>query len=282
MNTKLKRFLKEPLLHFLVIGFLIFFTSYYVAKQRDAYTIVLDEPIMTKLAMAWQSQFSEQPTSKDLQVAADDYIKQEVLAREAIQLGLNQDDEIIKRRLQQKMEFILKSNIIVPEPNKMELENYFKENINKFTDPPKVSFSHIYFSADKVGYKQAEINAKAVLEDLEKQPALKRAPTLGDPFMLLYDYNDIDKKETERLFGTSAFTDSLFTVKQDQWTGPLQSGYGWHLLYVNDRKSDFVPPLSEIRGRVLEMYKIDKSKEMDNLAMEELIDKYTVKIELDQ
>ena len=81
-------------------------------------------------------------------MALDDYIKQEVLVREAQQLGLNQDDEIIKRRLQQKMAFILKDNIIVPDPDSSTLETYYKQNASKFSEAPKVSFSHIYFSAD--------------------------------------------------------------------------------------------------------------------------------------
>lgn len=281
MNLKIKRFLKEPLLHFLLIGFLIFFSAYYVSKQRDAHTIVIDKEVMAKLTIAWQTQFSKQPTSRDLQIAADEYVKQEVLAREAVQLGLNEGDEIIKRRLQQKMEFIMKDNIIVPEPDEATLKSYYEKNAAKFTDPPKVSFSHIYFSADKVGQEEAQKKASTVLQNLSNQPTLQRAPELGDRFMLASDYNDIDKIEAVGLFGESAFSDSLFTVKEDVWTGPFSSGYGWHLLYVNKRLGNIIPPFNQIKQRVLEAYKMDKLKEMDNEAMEKLVEKYTVKLKLD-
>ncbi len=281
MAPKIKRFLKEPLLHFLLIGFIIFFSAYYVTKQRDAHTIVIDNAVMAKLAMAWQTQFAKQPTERELQIAADEYVKQEVLAREAVQLGLNQDDEIIKRRLQQKMEFILKNNIVVPEPCEATLKSYFEKNSAKFTDPPKVSFTHIYFSADKVGNDEAQKKATTVLQTLTGQPSLQRAPELGDRFMLLYDYNNIDKKEAASLFGSSAFTDSLFTVKEDTWAGPFQSGYGWHLLYVNKRQGNIVPPFNDIKARVIDAYKNDKLKEMNNEAMEKLVEKYTVKLKLD-
>jgi hypothetical protein len=281
MDSKIKRFLKEPLLHFLLIGFIIFFSSYYISKQRDAHTIVIDKAVMAKLTMAWQTQFGQQPTSKELQIAADEYVKQEVLAREAVQLGLNQDDEIIKRRLQQKMEFILKDNIVVPEPGETALKSYFEKNTAKFTEPPKVSFSHIYFSADKVGNEEAKKKAMTALQMLKGQPSLQRAPELGDRFMLLYDYNNIDKKEGVGLFGSSAFTDSLFTVKENNWAGPFLSGYGLHLLYVNKRQGNVVPPFNQIKARVIEAYKNDKLKEMDNEAMEKLVEKYTVKLKLD-
>ena len=118
MLQKIKRFLREPFLHFLLIGFLIFITSYYLAKKREIHTIVVDKAVMARLVMAWETQFGKPPTDNELKIALDDWVRQEVLVREAQQLGLNQDDEIIKRRLQQKMAFILKDNLVVPEPDK--------------------------------------------------------------------------------------------------------------------------------------------------------------------
>jgi hypothetical protein len=276
MKVKFKPILKAPLFHFLLVGFVIFFSSYYISKRRDVHTIVIDKQVMTKLVLAWQTQFGKTPTPDDLKIAADEYVKQEVLVREAQVLGLNQDDEIIRRRLQQKMAFIIKDNIVVPDPGSAELENYYKKNAERFADAPKVSFSHIYFSADNSSTERARERAIAVLNKLMNQHAPPRAPALGDHFMLLYDYNNVDKKETEGLFGDSPFTDSLFTIRENKWSGPFLSGYGWHLVYVVKKQSASIPPLAEIKDRVIEMYKEDKLKDMDNQAIEKLIGKYSI------
>jgi peptidyl-prolyl cis-trans isomerase C len=281
MTPKVKQFLTAPLLHFLLIGFAIFITSFYISKRRDAHKIIIDKTIMAKLAMAWQTQFGKLPNSHDLKIAADEYVKQEVLVREAELLGLNQDDEIIRRRLQQKMAFILKDNIVVPEPSQTVLESYYKQNASKFSEAPKVSFSHIYFSADNSSNEQARQRAAAVLSRLGKKTAPQRAPELGDHFMLLYDYSDIDKTEARGLFGDSPFTDSLFTVQENRWTGPFSSGYGCHLLYVNKRAGNMIPSLSKIKAQVIESYKNDKLNEMDNEVIEKLVEKYTVELRID-
>jgi hypothetical protein len=280
MLQKIKRFLREPFLHFLLIGFLIFITSYYLAKRRETHTIVVDKAVMARLVMAWETQFGKSPNNNELKIALDDYVRQEVLVREAQQLGLNQDDEIIKRRLQQKMAFILKDNLVVPEPDKAALEKYYSQNAQKFTDPPKRSFTHIYFSADNSSIDKAKARAMSVLQDMETKPVRARAPELGDHFMLLYDYENVDKKEVIGLFGDSQFTDSLFTVKENQWTGPFLSGYGWHLLYVTKKSANTIPPLSEIRDKVLASYKEDQINQMNNEAILKLIDKYNIKLNL--
>lgn len=281
MNRRLKRFLSEPFLHFLLIGLAIFISSSYIARKREIHKIVIDKSVIAKLTMAWQSQFGRAPNSSELKMAMDDYVKQEVLVREAQQLGLNQDDEIIKRRLQQKMAFIIKDNIILPDPDAATLETYFRKNAAKFAESPKVSFSHIYFSADNGHSELARERAVETLHSMESKPVRLRAPELGDHFMLLYDYDNIGKTEAQGLFGDSPFTDSLFTVKENTWSGPFLSGYGWHLLYVNRKQDKTIPPLAEIRNKVIATYKSDKLEQMDNDAMEKLIAKYQVELRVD-
>ena len=281
MKKFFARFFSSPLLHFLLAGFLIFISSYYISKRRETHRITIDKSVVEKLIVSWQTQFGKSPTDRELKIATDDYIRQEVLYREAESLGLEKDDEIIKRRLQQKMAFILKDNIVVPDPTQDALEAYYKKNTARFTEPPKVSFTHIYFSADFGGSEQARQKAKSVLQNLELKSGLRRAPELGDRFMLLYDYNDINKTDATGLFGDSPFTDSLFVVKEGEWKGPFLSGYGWHLLFVNKRSPFSSAPLNQVKDRVIESYKNDKLQEMDNEAIEKLIGKYTIIIKTD-
>ena len=278
MKPAFRRFISSPLLHFLVAGFIIFISSYYVSRRREAHRIIIDKAVVEKLITSWQTQFGRMPTDRELKIATDDYVRQEVLYREAASLGLQQEDEIIKRRLQQKMAFILKDNIVVPDPGQSELESYYKKNSAKFSNPPAVSFSHIYFSADKAGTEQAQQRAHTILKSLLTKQDVRRAAELGDRFMLLYDYNDLNKTDAVGLFGDSPFTDSLFSVKENQWAGPFLSGYGYHLLFVNKRMETSIPPLSLIKDRVVESFKNDKLQEMDNQAMEKLIEKYTIEI----
>jgi len=281
MTSKIKRFLAAPFLHFLLIGFVIFISSYYILRRRETHKIIIDKAVIAKLNLSWETQFGKTPTNNELKIALDDYVRQEVLVREAQNLGLNQDDEIIKRRLQQKMAFIIKDNIVVPDPTQAVLETYYKENASKFSDAPKVSFTHIYFSADNNSSEKAKQRAATVLQGLQNGTTPQRAPQLGDHFMLLYDYNNVDKTEAQGLFGDSQFTDSLFTVKENRWTGPFLSGYGWHLLFVNKKLANTVPPLSEIKDKVIESYKNDKLNQMDNEAIEKLVDKYTVELKVE-
>ncbi len=281
MIQRIKHFLSEPFLHFLLIGLAIFLSSFYISKKREIHTIIIDKSVLAKLTLAWETQFGRTPNNKELKMALDDYIKQEVLVREAQQLGLNQDDEIIKRRLQQKMAFILKDNIIVPDPDSSTLESYYKRNAHKFTEAPKVSFSHIYFNTDNGTIEKAKERAESVLHNMEGKAVLPRAPQLGDHFMLLYDYDNIDKTEAQGLFGDSQFTDSLFAIKENKWCGPFLSGYGLHLLYVNKKLNNTIPPLKEIRDKVIDSYKNDKLNQMDNDAMVKLIEKYNVELKVD-
>ena len=251
MERTIKRFLFSPLFHFLLAGFFIFATSYYIGKSRDAHRIIIDKKVVDKLVLSWQTQFGKMPTDRELKIAIDDYVKQEVLYREAETIGLEKDDEIIKRRLQQKMSFILKDNLVVPDPNEQELDTYYKKNAEKFADPPKVSFSHIYFSSDNETQEKTKGRAAAVLQQLQSEKSRTRGPELGDRFMLLYDYNDVSESDVKGLFGDSPFTDTLFTAKENQWSGPFMSGYGFHLLYINKRLPAAIPALATDRKSVV-------------------------------
>ena len=163
----------------------------------------------------------------------------------------------------------------------MTLETYFRKNAGKFSENPRVSFSHIYFSADNGHSERARERAVETLHTMEIRPVRSRAPELGDHFMLLYDYTNINKTEAQGLFGDSPFTDSLFTIKENTWSGPFLSGYGWHLLYVNRKLDKMIPPLVEIKDKVIASYKNDKLEQMDNDAMEKLIEKYQVELRVD-
>lgn len=275
----LKRLIKEPLFHFFIIGTVIFIIAGYTINKKNSYNIVIDKNVAAKLSLAWKTQFGKLPDNDELKIAADQYIRQEILIREAIELGLDKDDEIIRRRLEQKMEFIQKDNINVPDPDDSQLEKYYEENGNKFKEPSKVSFTHIYFNPDNGGNTEAMNRAIEVKKSLDSKPETIRAPELGDRFSLLFDYNDIDKPESISLFGNSPFSDSVFTSPVNKWSGPFPSGYGWHLVYVNGKSDPVIPPLEMIKTKVLGFYRNDKLTELNDEEFNKIAEKYSVEID---
>lgn len=281
MKKTFKSIIKEPLFHFLVIGMVIFLVSGYMIREKQNYTIVLDKNTIGKLSLAWKTQYGNLPNQRELKIISDEYVRQEILVREAKALGLDADDEIIRRRLVQKMEFLEKDNIIIDEPTNEEIEEYFLKNKSKFEKPTNVTFTHIYFSPDVEGSDAARTKAIQVLDSLNSNPSIKRAPELGDRFSLLYDYADVDKTQAVSLLGNSEISDSLFTANAETWSGPFRSGYGWHLVYLNGKSKSEIPEFSLIKDKVTESYKSEMLETMNAKAFEELFDKYTIEVEIE-
>ena len=214
----MKKWHKEPLLHFLIIGAFIFVVFSIVNKDEidvSGNKIVITAADIERLSSNWSKKWNRPPTEIELKGLVESYIKEEVYYREALALGLDQNDTILRRRLMQKMEFLSNDLAELNQPDKTALNKYFFENKEKYELPARVSFTHIYFSLDKRGAKIVE-DAESVLSGLD---AL-RAPDKGDSFMLEYDFAHETPYEVERLFGKS-FAEQLFTLKANAWQGPI-------------------------------------------------------------
>src|SRR4030095_14567143 len=148
-----KRIIREPLLHFLLIGSLLFFISSQVnnVRQRAANQIVIDNNMVGRIILQYQTQIGMLPTKEALDGMIEDKISEEVYYREALKLRLDKDDEIVKRKLSQKFEFLENDMSVPPAPGKEELKKFYDGHPNLFRDSATVSFTHIYFSSDKEG-----------------------------------------------------------------------------------------------------------------------------------
>ncbi len=178
----MKKLHKEPLLHFLIIGALIFVVFSIVNKEEAAVSgnkIVVSSAEIERLSDNWSKKWNRPPTETELKGLVESYIREKVYYREALALGLDQNDTILRRRLMQKMEFLSNDLAELNQPDDTALNKYFVDNQDKYKLPARVSFTHIYFSLDKRGAKTAE-DAKSVLSGLD---AL-RSPERGDRFML--------------------------------------------------------------------------------------------------
>ncbi len=242
------RALREPLLHFFVIGLILFVGATQYKRATSEYRIEVTRERVDHLALAYQLQFGAAPSPAALNAMIDRWIDEEVLYRQGIALKLDRDDEIVRRRIVQKMQFLQQDLQAPAEPSDAQLRAYYDAHLSHYATPERVTFSHIFFSPDRGGDEAARQRAVKALAGLNN--TTPRAPGRGDSFPDLYDYSDFGPTQATRLFGPTPLAQMLFQAPAGQWAGPYRSGYGWHLIYVQSRQSPSTPPLSDVRDQV--------------------------------
>jgi hypothetical protein len=248
-----KRWAHEPLLHFLLIGIVFFVTYGYMHRGRggveSSRQIVLSLPELQQMDAYFVSQWHRQPTAAEFRALVEDKVREEVLYREGLAMGLDKDDTIVKRRMAQKMQFLAEDVAAAHEPSTAELKVWFQKNSSKFALPSRYSFRHLYFSVDKRG-TNAKDDAIRVLNKVAGQPEdSKLAASLADQFMFQDYYGDRTPEALAKEFGPQ-FAVALEKVKPSSWQGPIESGYGWHLVFVDTVVPGRIPALEEIEGDV--------------------------------
>ena len=277
--SALKRWLREPLLHFLLIGtalFAVYATMYRgrggVESSRQ---IVLSLDELRQMDMYFESQWHRQPTPAEFQAMVEDKVREEVLYREALAQGLDKDDTIVKRRMAQKMQFLAEDVAAAHEPTTAELKAWFEKNSNKFALPSRISFRHLYFSPDKRG-KNAREDAAKVLAKITGQPEdSKLAASLADAFMFQDYYGDRAPSAIAKEFGPQ-FAVALEKVKPGSWQGPIESGYGWHLVFVDTVIPGRIPAFEEAESDVKTAWLAEQKATAWQKAYATMRAKYTV------
>ncbi len=279
-NHKIVTLLKEPFLHFIFLGLLIFAISSIVNSYRNInrYSIKVDKNEINKISVQWQKQYGTFPDKEHLDALIDNYIKEEIYYREGLDLNIGKDDEIVRRRIVQKFEFLKQDLDLTTDPEDRDIEDFYNKNKSKYIIPERITFTHIYFSPDKGGSNIVKANAEHVLTKL-KQLGVNRAPELGDRCPYLYDYTELDKQEIAHQFGESELVETLFNSPEKRWIGPFQSGYGWHLVYINYKSPAHIEPLADIWDRVNTDYLADLRQQKNAEVFQKLKDKYSIKIE---
>ncbi len=275
----LKRWLREPLLHFLVIGLAVFAVYSYMHRGRGGVElskqIVLSLDELGQMHTFFVSQWHREPTPAEFQAMVEDKVREEVLYREGLAMGLDKDDTIVKRRLAQKMQFIAEDVAAAHEPSPTELKSWFEKNSGKFALPSRYSFRHLYFSPDQRG-TNAQFDALKTLAKIAGQPEdSKLAVSLGDPFMFQDYYGDRTPEALVKEFGPQ-FAVALEKVKPGSWQGPIESGYGWHLVFVDTVIPGRVPALEEIEADVKTAWLGEQKATAWRKAYAEMRGKYTV------
>jgi hypothetical protein len=267
---------REPFFQFLVLGLLIWGGVEYWQGHESRYVIHVGPAEQRRIAMTYRQQFGQMPTPQQLQGLLDRYVREEIYLREALALGLDRDDEIVRRRIVQKYEFLQTDLALADAPTDDELQHWFEQHRERYLAPARIAFSHVYFSTDRDGEQVAKARAVKVFEKLRTMQ-VARAPDLGDAFPGPSDLGALSKTETARLFGESELSENLFVLPSGQWSGPYRSGYGWHLVQVTGRWPAELPPLANIRDRVLADFQ-DEQRQLSNArAFGQLRAKYTIR-----
>ena len=221
------------------------------------------------------SQWHRQPTPEEFLAMVEDKVREEVLYREGLAMGLDKDDEIVKRRMAQKMQFLAEDVAAAHEPSTAELKAWFDKNSNKFALPSRYSFRHLYFSPDKRGKNAQEDAAKALAKIAGQPEDSKLAASLGDQFMFQDYYGDRAPEAIAKEFGPQ-FAVALEKLKPGSWQGPVESGYGWHLVFVDTVIPGRIPAFEEMEPDVKTAWLAEQKQTAWQKAYKEMRAKYTV------
>lgn len=243
-----RRLLREPLAHFLAAGLVLFAAAEHHRRATDVYRIVVTPAEVGHLVQGYRLEFGTEPDPARVSQLIDKYVDEEVLYREGRMMKLDQDDEIVRRRIVQKMQFLQQDLAAPAGLVDAELVAYYQAHRGRYASPRRVSFSHIFFSDVAGGPEVARVRAAKVLPSLDA--SIVRAPDRGDAFPDLYDYAAFAPEQAARLFGESELSRALFTAPAGRWAGPFRSGYGWHLVRVGSVEPAGVAPFAAVRERV--------------------------------
>lgn len=274
-HCKLQTLLREPLLHFLVIGAALFFIFAQLndSDSEDEHRIVITQIDLNNLAVIWLRRTGRPPTAQEREQQLKHYIREQILYREAMNMGLDKGDVIVRRRLAKKMEYLFDDLSFVNDPGEDELNAYLSANIKKFTRPASISFKQIYLAPNQ-HKKNIEEDARKILAQL-KTTTLTEAINLGDSSLLPYEFNHEKESEISGMFGAK-FARKIFTLPVNSWQGPVISGYGTHLVYISKRNESRLPPIDEIRERVSRQWHETKQQEANKLFYQSLYQRYEI------
>ena len=264
--------LKSPLLHFFAIGGLIFLVFSFVnddlpVPEPDQITLTLQEA--KRLSEQFASTWSRQPTNQELEALLQNWAREEASVREALSLGLDRGDSVIRQRLKLKMDFIAESGAAALAPDETDLQSYLEANPERFRRPARMSFEQIL---TELPADSEEISAiRTALQDGADPSAF------GNASLLLGSIPMTPAPAIDRMFGTG-FHEALSQLPKGSWEGPVESGYGMHFVRVIDSSDAVMPPLADIKESVEAEWRAAKTEEMKKVFGQALLDRYTVSL----
>lgn len=278
-KSKFYTLAREPLLHFLVIGAVLFlvFAQTNNTNAKNNNNIIITQTDLDLLASIWVKSAGRSPTEQEREQQLKRYIREQILYREAVAMGLDKNDVVIRQRLAKRMEYLFNDLSFIPEPTEEELVSFLKTHAEEFLQPATISFKHIFFDPNQRGQNTSKDAAEA-LTQLKASTEEVDTINLGDRLLLPYAFSDERENRLASMFG-DAFSNQTFTLPIKSWQGPITSSYGSHLVYINARTEEQLPPLIEIRERVTKQWRSEKQKNANELFYQSLHQHYKIVID---
>ncbi|HUW74175.1 MAG TPA: peptidylprolyl isomerase [Methyloceanibacter sp.] len=272
--TVLSKIVREPLVHFVLIGAVVFGIYALVDDSADEPRdrIVVTEGRVQQLAQVFAKTWQRPPSPEELRGLVDAHIKEEVYYREAIKLGLDRDDTLIRRRMQQKMEFVTEPADELLQPDDATLQDYLDDHRADFRVEPRLAFEQVFLNPGKSG-EGALVRADEALKVLKASDGIPA--DVGDPTLLPGQMQLTPLGGIERNFG-EAFAANLTDLPENEWAGPIQSAYGLHLVRVTKRIDGYDPKLADVRDAVAQKWRTEKRDDFQAQAYDQLLAKYDV------
>ena len=274
-------FLKEPLVHFLLAGALLFgvygwFNDGTDVESHKERIVYITKGQVEWLNQTWTRQKGRPPNEDELQEMLAGYLKEELLAREARELKLDENDTVVRRRLAQKMDFMVKDSAQLAEPGEEELRRLYESYPERFQYPARITFTHIFFNRDKRDTR-VEADAREALEHLSRFVP-ESVADVGDRFLSQYEFHEAEEQAVSSVFGPQ-FARHVFTVEPGAWQGPIESAYGLHLVYVTKSEPARLPDFVTVKNEVLTLWRQQRDQEGQEQYFSALLKKYDVVID---
>ena len=269
----LYRLIREPFIHFVALGAVIFAAYFWLNRDQDGeHRIVVDQQDLDHLINLWKLQWKREPESSDVQALIDRYVRREVFYREALRMNLDHNDEIIKKRLAQKMEAVAIDLSTLMQPvTDDQLREYFHSREDLFKLPQAYAFRQVLLlPQEKTQTRVAELLA-ALRQTDEIPPARQHKLSIPNQWPLTA------AQELDGAFGEN-FAQRLDTLPTGQWSGPIRSGYGWHLVWIERKQEPAMPEFTQVRDFVARQYEYESGIKAQDRIFQELLAKYQVQI----
>jgi hypothetical protein len=279
-RPRLRRLLREPLTHFLLIGaaLFLFFSWTGGSAGPESGRIVIGPGQVEHLAVGFARTWRRPPTQEELKSLIDDYVREEMATREARAMGLDREDTVIRRRLRQKLEFLVEDAAEAVPPTEAELQAWLEAHPESYRRDPQVAFRQVFLSPDRRG-DAVESEAKRLLRRLRSLGPTADIEGRGDSIMLPAEFELAPLTVASRMFGGD-FASRLVEIEPGRWAGPIPSGYGLHLVLVRERVEGRAPELDEVREAVARDLLTSCRKEQLERMYERLLEKYDVVIDM--
>ena len=272
--STIRRALKEPLIHLIALGVALFALHRLVAPPPPSSRIVLSDSVVQGLRQDHLRRNGSVPTAAEETALIQRFVDDEILYREAIAHGLDRGDVIVRRRLVQKMEFVLDGAESIPQPTDAELQTYLDAHRERYVLPERVSIGHVFVSSD-----QHPADAEQIAKGLRRHLHSGADPAaLGDPFVRGRRFVRQTARELTGIFGPQ-FTAQVMRLPEGGWSAPVRSSYGWHVVHVTKRQAERQPMLAEVRPAVQRDWEEERREQASRAALAQLRQRYQIEID---